>query len=458
MNSIKNLAIKKKLLLLISLPLLGLLFFSITQNISIYKEIKEADKIEIGIHFTRAISQLLHETQRERGFTAGFIGSEGNNFKKQLISQRKITDLKIKSLLNEKIKMKDFFPSEYLRKNAETLLKNIEKLNTIRKRVDSLNIKVSDAIKYYTDINSLLAEDVVLISKLTNNAQLSQQITAFSNFLLSKERAGIERAIGANTLSRDSFAKGMREKLSKLISEQDSYMNSFKYYASKNSIKYYENTVKGKEVDEVNRIREVLQGAIHKQKIIASIGEYIGYGGIIHNFKNYLIRGDNTYKENVNAQYVEFIKLLDEYKQIPNLKEEELRLLAIVEETFSKYHSNLKIIEQGLSSNLDIKQLDREIKVNDRPAMVALYRLSMNLFGDDANYWFSQITKKINLLKKVDDHLSNELIKDVRQLESSLTSTFISTLVLLPSPSLLFPPLLSSPSLPSVGQSVSPSI
>ena len=55
----------------------------------------------------------------------------------------------------------------------------------------------------------------------------------------------------------------MREKLSKLISEQDSYMNSFKYYASKNSIKYYENTVKGKEVDEVNRIREVLQGAIH---------------------------------------------------------------------------------------------------------------------------------------------------------------------------------------------------
>jgi len=127
MNSIKNLAIKKKLLLLISLPLLGLLFFSITQNISIYKEIKEADKIEIGIHFTRAISQLLHETQRERGFTAGFIGSEGNNFKKQLISQRKITDLKIKSLLNEKIKMKDFFPSEYLRKNAETLLKVISR-------------------------------------------------------------------------------------------------------------------------------------------------------------------------------------------------------------------------------------------------------------------------------------------------------------------------------------------
>ena len=77
MNFINNLTIKKKLLLLISLPLLGMLFLSITQNISVYKEIRKAERIEIGILFGKAISQLLHETQKERGYTAGFLGSKG---------------------------------------------------------------------------------------------------------------------------------------------------------------------------------------------------------------------------------------------------------------------------------------------------------------------------------------------------------------------------------------------
>ncbi len=51
MNFIKNLAIKKKLLLLVSLPLLGFLFFSITENTALNKEIKQAKKIEIAILF-----------------------------------------------------------------------------------------------------------------------------------------------------------------------------------------------------------------------------------------------------------------------------------------------------------------------------------------------------------------------------------------------------------------------
>jgi len=430
MNFINNLAIKKKLLLLISLPLLGLLFFSITQNISIYKEIKEADKIEIGIRFAKAISELLHETQKERGFTAGFIGSEGEEFANELLAQRKLTNSKIKLFLDEENNMEDFFPSESLDKNIKSIQKRLEKINIIREEVDNNKIKVSDAISFYTNINSLLLEDVVLISKLTDNASLSQEITAYSNFLLSKERAGIERAIGTNTLSRDSFAKGMREKLDKLISEQDSYIDSFKYYASAESIKYYEDTVKGKEVDEVTRIRKTLQGAILKQRIIASIAEYIGYGGMIHNFKNFLIRGEDVYKNSVEEQYVELIKLLNKYKNTPDLKVEELRLVDIIEKTFTTYHNNLDIIAKGLSSNMDIRQLDRTIQVNDRPAMVALYRLSINLFGDDATYWFSQITKKINLLKKVDDHLSNELLDNVTYLESSLYTTFITTLIL----------------------------
>jgi methyl-accepting chemotaxis protein len=429
MNFINNLAIKKKLLLLISLPLLGLLFFSITQNISLFKEIAKVQKIEVGIAFAKAISGLLHETQKERGFTAGFIGSEGKKFANELIAQRDLTNAKFKIFLEEKDHMHDSFYSKLLEKEIQTATKRLKGLSEVRNRVDTKSIKVGDAISYYTKTNTMLLDGIVIISKLTDNAFLSQEITAYSSFLLAKERTGVERAIGANTLSRDTFAKGMREKFMNLISEQDSYISAFKHYASSDSVKYYINTVKGKEVEEVNRIRATLLASVEKQTLVASITEYIGYGGIIHNFKNFIIRGNAKYKNNVSEQYDELMKLIDKYRAIPKVTPEELVLLDTIDATFSKYYNGLNKISDAHTNNIDSKQIDKLIKVSDNPAMVALYKLSHNLFTVESQYWFSQITKKINLLKKVDDHLSTELIEDGLEVEHKLYTQFISTLV-----------------------------
>ena len=65
------------------------------------------------------------------------------------------------------------------------------------------------------------------LPKMSDDASISQELTAYSSFLLAKERTGIERAVGTNTLGRDNFAKGMREKLNNLISAQDSFMKTF---------------------------------------------------------------------------------------------------------------------------------------------------------------------------------------------------------------------------------------
>ena len=43
------------------------------------KSLHESSTIIINVDITTKISALLHETQKERGMTAGFIGSKGNN-------------------------------------------------------------------------------------------------------------------------------------------------------------------------------------------------------------------------------------------------------------------------------------------------------------------------------------------------------------------------------------------
>ena len=50
---------------------------------------------------------------------------------------------------------------------------------------------------------------------------------------------------------------------------------------------------------------------------ISSIRGYLGYGGIIHNFKNYVLRGEEVYRERVVAQLTQFHSVLDEYLAEP---------------------------------------------------------------------------------------------------------------------------------------------
>ena len=75
----KNLSIKSKLLLLVSFPTLLLLCFAASlalQKTEEYRALKDVDGL---VAFSTRCGDLVHELQKERGMTAGFIGKGGQN-------------------------------------------------------------------------------------------------------------------------------------------------------------------------------------------------------------------------------------------------------------------------------------------------------------------------------------------------------------------------------------------
>ncbi|MEZ4765684.1 MAG: nitrate- and nitrite sensing domain-containing protein [Calditrichia bacterium] len=91
---LKNLTFKFKLLLLVSISMMAMVFFSANQ-ISEKRQIASsmAQVVKL-VELSTKISALVHETQKERGRTAGFIGSQGVQFKTELVAQRSISDEK----------------------------------------------------------------------------------------------------------------------------------------------------------------------------------------------------------------------------------------------------------------------------------------------------------------------------------------------------------------------------
>ncbi len=259
MEFLKNISIKNKLLINVILPTLTMVImatFAINTNID--KKSKYADYDSI-IKLDATISTLVHETQKERGATAAFLGSKGKKFAKRLPKQQALTNAKIKAL-----------QAFIAKNNINTILANdtkayfdramqqLQKIKTMRSEILSQAISAHDAISYYTQMNKFFLNFIAKTSTQAADAQLADATLAYYNFLNSKERAGIERAIGSATFAQDKFVGNAKAKLQSLASEQNSYMASFKTLAKKDDIEFLNTSLQGKAVNEVNRMRKVL--------------------------------------------------------------------------------------------------------------------------------------------------------------------------------------------------------
>jgi methyl-accepting chemotaxis protein len=262
MDFLKNISIKNKLLINVILPTMTMVIMA---GFAIYSSNEQKNNYanyDVIAKLDTAVATLVHETQKERGATAGYLGSKGTKFVQKLPAQQLLTDKKIKELnaflQNNKIeKTLHNDTKEYLDK----ALRALKKIQDIRSTVLSQNISPKKAISYYTTMNEKFLNFIAKSSTQAADAQLADATLAYYNFLNSKERAGIERAIGSNVFSEDKFMGNSKAKLQSLISEQESYMKSFKTLAHADDIKFLDKTLKGKAVEEVARMRKILANA-----------------------------------------------------------------------------------------------------------------------------------------------------------------------------------------------------
>lgn len=255
MKTLSNLSIRNKIILMLLFPVAGLLFFSYSGIMDRMNMAEEMNKVEKLSQLTNRISSLVHEIQKERGLTAGFIGSSGNKFDSMLPAQRSQTDKRISDL---NVFLDGIDASDMSKTSASQLSAAMGNLNAIsnhRQAVSSLSMNTDDAIGYYTDINTKFLDVVAGLTKATTQGDIGRKIAAYYNFLQAKERAGIERAVLTNTFAMDQFGEGMYNKFSALVSAQDAYINSFMALASDEVRDFYHDKMQNNSVSEVEKMR-----------------------------------------------------------------------------------------------------------------------------------------------------------------------------------------------------------
>jgi methyl-accepting chemotaxis protein len=254
-----NLSIKMKLLILAIIPVMALLIIAIDEGQRRTIELSSLEKLEKLVILSTKISALVHETQKERGMTAGFLGSKGVKFADLIVKQRNLSSLRAKELklFISTLDLNSFENAAHFKQELDSALTQWLKVDSIRSSVTNLSIDVKKAIGYYTNMNKHFLNTIYETIAISTNQDIIKRLTAYANFLLSKERAGIERAVGSNTFGRNSFGSGMKVKWNNLILEQSLYLDLFEKVATTNANEFYSNTVSGNAVDEVVKMRNI---------------------------------------------------------------------------------------------------------------------------------------------------------------------------------------------------------
>jgi diguanylate cyclase (GGDEF)-like protein len=192
--------IKTKIVLL---GILAIASLSYILGIRVFTEAREhAAKLEFVARLETAekLSGLVHELQKERGISAGYLVIQSPANTSLLYSQRTATDRTV----------------ERVKGSAPSSLENLGRLADVRQRISGHNMEPTASFGYYTQTIAEILDQIDALARDSNTTILTQDLRAYVHLLHAKEylgqiRASINESLSLGTIDRERIAVVIRQ-------------------------------------------------------------------------------------------------------------------------------------------------------------------------------------------------------------------------------------------------------
>ncbi|MBF0178789.1 MAG: EAL domain-containing protein [Magnetococcales bacterium] len=260
MKLLDSLPFRIKLLLILLIPLVGLAALG---GAGIHEKRLLMQRMERMNRFTGLvirISDLVHDLQKERGMSAGYLGSGGSRFQVELARQRGMVDERVARIRPDAGADHGEIGRE-AGGGLQAALDALQGLPAERERVDGLEADVNRILDAYNGIIEHLLLTVHHLSSLAATVEIASRTRNYHTFLQGKEQAGLERAIITNALSTRRFSSRIQLRFHGLVAGQATLFGMFRALASPEKRAMLDEIMATPEVREVERMRELLFAA-----------------------------------------------------------------------------------------------------------------------------------------------------------------------------------------------------
>lgn len=255
---LQNLPIRLKFAVIIVPLIIIILAFDYLQVRYHYLDYSDSVRLNKAIDVGIEINHVVHELQKERSISTGFLANEGDTFGEKLSKQRERTDSTITKYYNEIASNRLKSLRELHQKDLDQLNAFFKKIESVRASIDQHRISSEESIEKFSEINNIALNTVIKLIDETRDKEIAQQVHGLIYFLKSKEFASVERATGTQAFSYNHLDFDVYNKFTTIVANQRAYFDAFIIIANKDFRDFYEKTVRGEEIEELERMRRVL--------------------------------------------------------------------------------------------------------------------------------------------------------------------------------------------------------
>jgi len=425
--------LRTKLIISSGLPLfiaIALMFNIINQK---QDQISTLQFTQVVIKFDVTLGNFIDAYNKEIELSTLYLINDNKNNKNNLISQRILVD-QITPKLIDYLLVKDVNVGRLEKEYVNNFTKN---LSMMRGNVDKQSLEWLDLINFFLKSNKEFLSRLNSFSNQIENKDINKRHVNFLTLVKLKSITNVSRIIlKAATYSvkngeQRSDIRPLKRSVRLKNNQERTYFDIFK----SSLIEEYREEILIKLDSKVFTDTQIGQVALEERKteqLVAQLETYLGYNGLIHQFKNYVLRDNNKYKASFLDLYNKIKDVTNIFRELVHYDDEAISHLRDFNQVINEYKIKLFMINDLRVDGKNATEIDQLIAINDTPANLALNYFNSNLWEYDPKDTLKLMEQKHLIIKGIEQNLARGMHDKLKNiLEDKHRETYITAAVAL---------------------------
>jgi hypothetical protein len=253
-------SIRKQIALLAVVPLLGILAFAAFWINEKYGELQRHAAMGPLTEIAEAAEAVVHELQKERGKTVGWIaGGFAEDGVARIRDQRALSDGRIVAL--DEAFGRFSSGNDDLAHEFAGISEGLKALTAHRAAVDARDVAIPKNVAAYTGQIKKLIRAIGKIIEASPTSSVTRELASFRALVDAKEAGGLERAMGGALFAEMARGDLKFDRYLAYVGKlgaESAYLDEFRQMATEEQLKLFDQTVAGAAVKQVAEWRAVL--------------------------------------------------------------------------------------------------------------------------------------------------------------------------------------------------------
>lgn len=365
---------------------------------------------QVILKFDVILGQFIDGYNKEVELSTIYLINDSEANKKNLTRQRMIVD-QVSPKLIDYLLVKGVNAGRLEKKYINNFSKN---LSFMRNNVDKQTFEWLDLINFFLNSNKEFLARLNTFSDQIENKDINKRHVNFLTLIKLKSITNVSRIIlNSATYSAEngqisSDIRPLKRSVRLKNNQEQTYFVIFK----SSLIEEYKDEILMTLNSEIFKESLIRQRALEERKaglLVGQLESYLGYNGLIHQFKNYVLRDNDKYKTSFLTLYDEIKDVTNLFRELVQYDDKAITHLKAFNHVINEYKTKLLMVNGFRTEGKNATAIDQLVAINDTPANLALNYFNNNLWEYDPKYTLQLMKEKHLIIKDIEHNLANSM-------------------------------------------------